>query len=110
MIDTTKCEFEDFSCSLDEPRRMAYYFVYPKESADDLGMTDVVALHNHVVSICICVEVYEDRSVSLSASPTIEEDNCLYDCEWIEIAEDNSTIKKMLDMAGHEKRMQIDCE
>lgn len=102
MIDVSKCEFEE-SSDEDELECKVYYFTYPKESADDFGVSfqPFDSYDGDVISLCVSLTDYGCDGFGIAVSPTVETEDCLTDCDWHDLdCFDDDVITGLLKIAN----------
>lgn len=102
MIDINKLVFEEDTGNYLEDHTV-YYYSYPKECSDDIGkwFSGKMQVLKHVVSIAVALDVWNDGDMCVEVSPTVEDGDCLYDCEWYDYPEwDEDFINGLFSLAN----------
>lgn len=102
MIDVSKCVLESQEWFYgNEVSNTVYYFTYPKEYADDFGVSfQPFDRYGEVVSLTVALEKGDDGGFVMGVSPKVVLGYDVVDVDWQNLdIPDNATIDKLLQLA-----------
>lgn len=93
MIDVNKCEYEESVYDTD-CECVVHYFTYPK----DLGECEFYAEEDYGSVFCMCISLtmYENGECHIAMSPTVEEEDSLFDVDWRDLHEGINYTSEMI--------------
>lgn len=102
MIDVSRCTFEEkFRNEL--YKETVYYFIYTKDGMNEVDFYSEDDYGN-VICTCIALTVADNGDCYVQMSPTIEEEDMLYDVDWrdlyVDFQYDCNTIMQLLNLAN----------